>query len=414
MLALAPQPFIVAGAGGAGSNVADWLGTTGADVNVGNAAPPVAGQVLKATSPTTATWLPDSGVSNPLILATGDAVVTAPAGQASAGIGHGAGGGVGTGEVQVNGVDNGMAMGWVQPGGAADVCRIRVSSEGGFAFGSAAGQGNGYTALIEAGGQYGNFAWGRVYPYNGGNCSILTSNDASMAAGYAGGYPANIYSFGIGSFAMGNSYGVPTRNGLIRAGGNGDFAQGNAFGGTIRAAQGGAFAQGTAWYGGYIQATQRGAVAQGYAAGDSSEEAYIEATAKGARATGYAHGDINNAYIRATAPGAVAGGRATDGTIEATGEGASAFGRVSSYAGGSSTVRASGLGSCAHGLVQLGGAFTGLIEAEARGSQAFGDVRGWGANASIKTEAFNGYGSIAHGYAGAGNATADILADGWG
>jgi len=40
----------------AGSTTAEALGTTGADVDVGSAAPPTAGQVLKADDPTHATW----------------------------------------------------------------------------------------------------------------------------------------------------------------------------------------------------------------------------------------------------------------------------------------------------------------------------------------------------------------------
>jgi len=40
---------------------ADFLGTTGADVDVGSSAPPSAGQVLTATSATTATWQTPSG-----------------------------------------------------------------------------------------------------------------------------------------------------------------------------------------------------------------------------------------------------------------------------------------------------------------------------------------------------------------
>ena len=45
---------------GAGST-ADFLGTTGADVDVGSAAPPSAGQVLTATDATHATWQTPSG-----------------------------------------------------------------------------------------------------------------------------------------------------------------------------------------------------------------------------------------------------------------------------------------------------------------------------------------------------------------
>jgi hypothetical protein len=43
-----------------GGTTAEALGTTGADVDVGSAAPPSTGQVLKATSATTATWQDDS------------------------------------------------------------------------------------------------------------------------------------------------------------------------------------------------------------------------------------------------------------------------------------------------------------------------------------------------------------------
>jgi hypothetical protein len=45
----------------AGGTTAEALGTTGADVAVGTAAPPTAGQVLKASSPTVAAWADESG-----------------------------------------------------------------------------------------------------------------------------------------------------------------------------------------------------------------------------------------------------------------------------------------------------------------------------------------------------------------
>jgi hypothetical protein len=46
----------VIGGGGGGGGPATSLDTTGAAVNVGSAAPPTTGQVLQATSATTATW----------------------------------------------------------------------------------------------------------------------------------------------------------------------------------------------------------------------------------------------------------------------------------------------------------------------------------------------------------------------
>lgn len=46
---------------GAGSTIADYLATTGAPVNVSLSAPPTTGQVLVATSPTTATWQTGGG-----------------------------------------------------------------------------------------------------------------------------------------------------------------------------------------------------------------------------------------------------------------------------------------------------------------------------------------------------------------
>lgn len=48
------------------------LGTTGAAVNVGAAAPPTTGQVLKATSATTATWQADAGGSDIAVNVSGD------------------------------------------------------------------------------------------------------------------------------------------------------------------------------------------------------------------------------------------------------------------------------------------------------------------------------------------------------
>jgi hypothetical protein len=50
--------------GGGGSTTAEALGTSGADVNVGSAAPPTTGDVLTATSATTATWQAPSGSSS--------------------------------------------------------------------------------------------------------------------------------------------------------------------------------------------------------------------------------------------------------------------------------------------------------------------------------------------------------------
>jgi len=46
---------------GSGSTTATALATTGADVGIDAAAPPTTGQVLKATSPTTATWQDEAG-----------------------------------------------------------------------------------------------------------------------------------------------------------------------------------------------------------------------------------------------------------------------------------------------------------------------------------------------------------------
>ena len=59
--------------GGAGGPAAS-LDTTGAAVNVGSAAPPTAGDVLTATSATTATWQAPSGgsgLTQPQVMARG-------------------------------------------------------------------------------------------------------------------------------------------------------------------------------------------------------------------------------------------------------------------------------------------------------------------------------------------------------
>lgn len=61
---------------GAGSNTAEALGTTGADVSVGGAAPPTTGQVLTATNATTATWQTPSGGGGGVTLATAVATST--------------------------------------------------------------------------------------------------------------------------------------------------------------------------------------------------------------------------------------------------------------------------------------------------------------------------------------------------
>ena len=53
----------------AGGTTAEALGTTGSDVDVGSAAPPTTGQVLKATSPTAATWQDESGGASQLLAA---------------------------------------------------------------------------------------------------------------------------------------------------------------------------------------------------------------------------------------------------------------------------------------------------------------------------------------------------------
>lgn len=61
-----------AAAGGGGP--AESLDTTGAAVNVGSAAPPTTGDVLTATSATTATWQAPaggSGLTQPQVLARG-------------------------------------------------------------------------------------------------------------------------------------------------------------------------------------------------------------------------------------------------------------------------------------------------------------------------------------------------------
>jgi hypothetical protein len=359
-----------------------------------------------------------AAVTNPLILATGDAVVTAPAGQASAAIGHGAGGGVGTGEVQVNGVDSGMAMGWVEPGGAGDTCRIRVSSEGGFAFGSAAGQGNGYLSEIEAGGQYGTFAGGRAYPYNNGNSTIRAIGDAGFAFGYAGGYPASIYAAASGCFAQGQAYGQPFLGARIQAGRfarNGAFAQGDATGGTIYARGSGSFAQGRAQNGGTLYADGAGAFVQGYALGlyGGPQVGEIEATAAGARAMGYVRASaLGDSYIRAQAKGALVSGYALNGgTLRAT---ANANGSlVNGHVVENSIIEATFEGAFASGYVHgTYPAYPSRVDASNYGSMAFGYVYGSAPYAialgsRIRT---NGYGAMAHGKVWNGR----ILSNGYG
>jgi hypothetical protein len=361
------------------------------------------------------------GVTNPLILQTGNAVVTAPAGQASAAIGHGASGGVGTAEVQVDtvGVNSGLAFGWVEPGGAGDTCRIKVSSEGGFAFGSAAGQGNGYLAEIEAGGQYATFAAGRAYPYNNGNCYIKAAGDAGFAQGYAGGYPATIYGAATGCFAQGAAYGGPSYSALIQAGQftrRGAFAQGNATEGTIHAIGAGSFAQGYASRNATIDTgiSAQGAFVQGRAWGNYGYAALLEATANGSRAMGYVRADDSDATMQATQQGATAMGYVRgdnagySGTIEATQDGAVASGAVVGWAPGPSVLRAAGRGSHS-----LGRVFGGLIETTGWGALGTGYVysggvirAGFSGGARAHGSAMgaglihgNGYGATATGYA---------------
>jgi hypothetical protein len=403
---LTPQPFIVAGSGGGGSNVADWLGTTGADVNVGNAAPPVAGQVLKATNPTTATWQADSGVSNPLILQTGNGTVTAPNAYASGAIGHGIDGDVGTADVQVDPTAAGLAIGWTDSytGGTARVKAGGFGGGGGGAFAHGfATLGGAFTALIEAG-HSGSTAFGYA-DGSGANASIRSRGRGSQAFGWVSGGTdaAYIYADGSGSFAGGFAYGAYGALTRIRAQVSGSMAFGKVFGGSVRTSLNGALAVGCGNNQGDVHASGLGAVALGY----GTYGGLVEASASGSGAAGHAYGATGT--VQASGAGGWAFGYAYEGGVYALGSGSFAGGYAKgvgsavlatlrgsaafggAYGGG--TVESIDAGTLASGYAYSGG----LIQADGRGSQAMGLAQN---NGDILT---NAYGAMARGFCDGNN-----------
>jgi hypothetical protein len=419
---LTPQPFVVAGAGGGGGGgVAEFLGTTGADVNVGNAAPPAAGEVLKATSATTAVWLPDSGVSNPLVLQTGDGTVSAPAAYASGAIGHGIANG-GTADVNVDPLANGMAWGWVDSyaGGTA---RVEAAGQGSFAHGRIDVDGA-FSGILEAT-QPGAQAFGSVHAL-AANASIRSTLNGALAFGYADANTAaaNIYAQGSGSFAGGFAYGIGGVPGLVRAQSPSSMAFGMAWAGNVRANAWGAVALGYGYSGGGdVYSSGAGALAAGCAVGTGSQ---VSSSSSGSHGFGYATGG-GSAY--ASGKGAIGGGYAKgpNAQVGASGNGATGFG-YADVPSGFGGVYAVGNGSLAAGYVlgassvvwaqhracvALGGAYdggtveatfpgataigyaysSGLVEARGRGSFSQGFCRGSGAQ--IFTQ---GYGSFARGF----------------
>ena len=405
--ALSPQPFIGgAGGGGGGSNVAEFLGTTGADVNVGNAAPPAAGQVLKATDATHATWQADSGVSNPLILQTGNGTVTAPNAYASGAIGHGIDGDVGTADVQVDPTAAGLAIGWTDSyaGGTARVKAGGFGGGGGGAFAHGfATLGGAFTALIEAG-HSGSTAFGYA-DGSGANASIRSRGRGSQAFGWVSGGTdaAYIYADGSGSFAGGFAYGAYGALTRIRAQVSGSMAFGKVFGGSVRTSLNGALAVGCGNNQGDVHASGLGAVALGY----GTYGGLVEASASGSGAAGHAYGATGT--VQASGAGGWAFGYAYEGGVYALGSGSFAGGYAKgvgsavlatlrgsaafggAYGGG--TVESIDAGTLASGYAYSGG----LIQADGRGSQAMGLAQN---NGDILT---NAYGAMARGFCDGNN-----------
>lgn len=183
---------------------------------------------------------------------------------------------------------------------------ISTSSDGTFSFGYVADS----DSYIRS---QGNGSWAGGFAVGGGH--IGSTNGGTVAFGRIDGL-GEIISSGEGSYAGGSTDGVS----LIESSNEGSYAFGQADNGNIRATEGGSFANGF------------------------SNNAVIEASSKGAMARGYAEGS---------------GGTTT---IEASGEGSTAFGRVSD----GFSILASGGGSFAGGLTN------GSIISSGDGSFAWG------------------------------------------
>lgn len=354
------QPFIPQSGGGGGVGTAGALATTGADVDVASAAPPSAGLVLKATDATHAQWLPDSGVSNPLVLATGNGTVTAPAGYASGAIGHGIDGDVGTADVQVDPLASGLALGWTDSytGGTA---QVKNASKGGFAHGYAKADGA-FSAVIETTtGNEGAQAFGFARAWNA-NAAIRSADHGALAFGWAGGfnYTGYIQSDGWGALAAGYVFGYGGA-GQIRAASDGAIAFGGVYGGGSIYSSRHSIAQGYAKNGGVIDAHARGASVFGYALGSGST---IAATDVGGHAHGYA---TSGGRIEANGYGGTAVGYAqTSGNIYGGRRGAWAGG----YAHGGADIVAD-LTGFAFGRAYGAGS---IMEADYQGSMVIGQA----------------------------------------
>lgn len=352
-----------------------------------------------------------AGVTNPLILKTGDGTASAPAGFASAVIAHGEANG-GTADVQVAAGKSGFAQGDVT-GAAAANAYIAAQEDGAFASGKAIAQGTANASILASG--YGAQAHGSAVSQSNDAASVVASGSGAFAQGAAS--RAALLSSGQGSFAMGR---VDT-DAAITASGDGASATGWAYNGSIVATYRGAFARGHAFYGD-ILASSYGAFAGGEAtdAGSTIVASGYGATALGSARTGgdilsqsrgsFAVGHANIGAINASAYGSIAGGFANGasgdihaysrgsiahgfadgGVLQSGGEGSHTFGKASS----AGHLQTSGGGPGAQGAFAGGFAYAGDIYAQADGAFAFGVASVSGSEISA-----SGKGSFAQGYA---------------
>ena len=358
--------------------VASGLGTTGAPVVVDTAAPPTAGQILKATSPTAANWQDEATTSlQPLIIQTGDGTASAPAGFASGVIAHGIANG-GTADVQVLAGKTGFAMGKVYSNGTANGF-IAAQADGSFARGYAKGLGT-------------------------SNANITAAGDGSLAAGRAAG--GQIVANGHGSYSGGYTYSIGggyARIETLSSLSYGALAQGFALsygagGARITVNRPGARAFGKAYSNGTntgvgcIQATRGGALASGYSdARGVSGKAYVQATGYGASAMGFGKSQGGSSYIYSSGAGSFASGFA---------ESSLAFGKAFVMA---SSDGAFAQGQCTH----TGGSGQSVIQASSVGAHASGSVYGNVASGINCKIAASGGGSFARGVANQGDIHSD-------
>jgi hypothetical protein len=361
------------------------------------------GEVWIKTGAAATAWtqiVSGGGITNPLILKTGDAagVVTAPVGQASGAIGHIEGGN--NSSVKVAGAASGLAMGYIENTPNSNTANIEARGLGSFAMG--------YINNT-------NDAWCQIYARAGAVAHGYILGDeytgeitANAFGAHAGGYVrsagntgpgyGNTYvtASGRGAFAHGWAYSGYVGSGArVYAGHHGAAAFGYAYSGQVQALDPGAFACGVARNGGDVNADGPGSFAHGYTRNDG----LVESEQNGSFVTGYAEGAGSS--VQALSGGSFAAGYSNSaGDVIADGKGAFAHGYAKDtgriYAGG-----AAGKGALASGYAYD----NSVLEATGEGAQAFGFAE---EDCHILA---SGPGNQARGYT---YRSGRITADGWG